>query len=413
MIQYAAMDAYYTLKVKQAQDAEIDKRHYDNRTYLEIDEPNIWAVLDMKPIKVNTKRWLEMAVEFEQRGRELEGELGINVNSHTQVKAYILKTLRKTIDNTEAQTLEGLQSDVADKILLARQYRKATSTYGEKWVQNNVEADGLVYADFQVSGAETGRMVCSSPNLQQLPARKIPEYRKLFVSSKGKLIIADIQAQEPRCLAYLSGDKVLRQVFDDKQDIHLSVAKAVFQDDTITKSDPRRDIGKVINLATSYGMTAKGLAERLRISEDEAQKFLDNYFAKFFGVRMYIDRQRDLARRFEYVESITGRRVWINPYNFQWENNAANSPIQSSAADFTKMWMNTFWKLCQEEEMEFPVCLVVHDELVLDVQVEHVDLYKDMLDWSAKHTADTLFSGMEFPIEIHVGTSWGSKKEED
>ena len=195
MMQYAALDSYYTLKVKQAQDAEIESRHYDNRTYIEIDEPNIWSVLDMKPIKVNVKRWLEMAVEFEQRGRELEAELGINVNSHTQVKAYIKQILRKDISDTQAQTLESLQSEVADKILLARQYRKATSTYGEKWVTDNVEEGNLVYADFQVSGAETGRMICSSPNLQQLPARKIPEYRKLFVSSKGRLIIADVQAQ--------------------------------------------------------------------------------------------------------------------------------------------------------------------------------------------------------------------------
>jgi DNA polymerase-1 len=222
-----------------------------------------------------------------------------------------------------------------------------------------------------------------------------------------------VQAQEPRCLAYLSGDKVLRKVFEDKQDIHLAVARAVFQDDSITKNDPRRDIGKVINLATSYGMTAKGLAERLRITELEAEQFLKNYFDKFFGVRMFIDRQRDIARRQEYVESVTGRRVWVNPYSFQADNNAANSPIQSSAADFIKMWMNKFWTLCNTESLEYPVTMSIYDELVLDVPTEQVSVYKELLTQSADITAKELFGDIDFPIDIKVGNTWAAKKEDE
>ena len=413
MKHYAALDAYYTLKVKQAQDAEIAKRKYDMYTYYEIDEPCIWTVMDFKPIKINVKRWLEMAIEFEQKGKELEEQLGINVYSHTQVKAFISKNLHENIKDTQAETLQELEHPLVDDILLARQYRKATSTYGKAWIDKYVEEDGLVYSDISVTGTETGRPTSSDPNLYNIPSRKIPEYRKLFVTNRGKLIVADIQAQEPRCLAYLSGDKNLRAIFERKGDVHLEVAKAAFRDDSITKSDPRRDIGKIINLATSYGMTAEGMAKRLRVDVKQTEEFLRGYFTRFSDVRLYIDNQRIKARQQEFVESVTGRRIWINPHSYQWENNAINAPIQASAADYTKMWMNKYWEACNREGIPFPVTMSVYDELVSDVSKELEPTYIKLLNDTAQDTAQTLFGDMPFELEVESGRTWACKRGDE
>ena len=418
MLKYSAEDVYYTLRVYEKQVEEITNRKCGIASYWEVDEPTLWAFLDLKPVKVNTRRWLELASEHEDKGKELEGELGINVNSVQQVKAFIQTQTGITLENAQAETLKALVAsgkgkEPIGKILDAKSYRKAASTYGATWIANNIEDGELVYSDFHVTGSETGRTSSSSPNLLNIPARKFPEFRKLFVSAKGKYIIADISQQEPRILAALSQDRELLRIFKDKEDIHLAVTRAIFNDPTIMKEDPRRDIGKMVNLATTYGISAVGLSKRLNISETEAQKFLDRYFMRFPEVRMYIDRMRSLAQRLEYVESAMGRRIWINPHNFQSDNNAINAPIQSSAADFTKIWTNDFRKMCLDAGKEFPAILVVYDEVVLDVEKDDVEWYKSALSATFFGTAKRLFPSVPFEIDIAVGTTWAAKKEKE
>jgi len=415
MIHYAATDVYLTYKVYLEQLKEIAKRRYDMKTYDLIEEPCIWATLDFKPVKVNVKRWHEMVKELTIRGRSLENDLGVNVNSHQQLKEFIKNNTGVKVDNVQEETLlinaNKIGKELVDKILLTKSLRKAESTYGEKWLANFVEDGDLVYADFKTVGTETGRYACSNPNLQNIPAHKIPEYRQLFISAKGRLIVADAQAQEPRILAHLSGDKALKQIFADGQDVHTIVTRAIFKDDTITKSDPRRDReGKTINLASSYGLSAQGLADKLNIELADAETFLRNYFAKFSGVAAFRDRMYSQANRFEYVESISGRRVWVNRHNYAWQNNSINAPIQASAADLLKTWLTTFHNRCIIDKVEFPVVLVVHDEIVLDVPLEQVALYKTMLKESFQVAAHKWFGDMPFELDVVHGTKWSCKK---
>ncbi len=256
----------------------------------------------------------------------------------------------------------------------------------------------------------------SNPNLLNIPARKIPEYRELFIPKYDKLIVADISQQEPRILAALSGDKKLLDIFNTGQDIHLMVTRAAFNDDTIVKSDPRRDVGKIINLATSYGMTAIGLARKLGISVEEAERFLNAYFARFPQVYENKQKQQEFANRFGYVESITGRRIWINRHNYQWSNNAINAPIQSSAADFTKLWLYKLLTKCRKGAILYPVCNVVYDEIVADSPKELVDTYKTLILEAFDETAKELFPQVPFEMDMKVGKNWGCKhleKEEE
>jgi len=420
MVEYAAKDAYYTLKVKMAQEKEIDDRSYDMKAYWEVDAPAMWVFLNFLPVKIDVSRWLSMADEFVKRGEELENELGFNVNSAKQISEKFKYAKFPRTDKGNPKTDEDallslrgrIPADIVDKILLARQYRKASSTYGEDWVKNFAEDDGLVYADFHVTGTETGRPSCSSPNLLNIPARKIPEYRELFIPDRGKLLISDISAQEPACLAYLSRDQNLINIFKEGRDVHLEVARAIYNDPTLTKQKDadKRAVGKIVNLGTSYGMSAKGISEEVGISVEEAEKFLYNYFRKFPMVQLYIDGQRSKAYSMGFVYTVVGRRIWINPYSDQWSRNAINAPIQGSAAEFTKKWLVKFRDGCCSNGLTFPVCNVVYDELVCDIETGLEDRYRTLQDETFADISEELFPGVPIKVETQSGSNWGCKK---
>ncbi len=414
MKHYAAYDAVIT--------EEVYFRQRDNisnplrAVYTQVDEPMIWAVLDFQPVHIDVAGWEKLADEGEQRGKAIEAEIGVNVYSPKQVLSFVNSRLPKKlqITSTGEEVLSSLPPDpMIDKILEARMWRKASSTYGHKWLASNVEEDGNVYADWNITGAETGRMSCSSPNLQQIPSRKIHEYRDLFTAPKGmNMIIADVAQQEPRITAYLSHDKNLRKVFQEGRDIHLEVTRAVFHDDTIEKSDPRRSShGKPINLGITYGMSARGLAGRIGVTEEEAQKFIDSYFQRFPGVQRYIITQRQLASKYGWVSTPYGRKIWLNPYDQSFENNAINAPIQGGASDMTKVWVTKLWQMCHDDGMTFPVGMVIHDELVLYVWQEDTHTYLNLLKRAFDEAVQQVFPGdVPFAYDVSVGSKWSDKK---
>ena len=190
MIEYAATDAVRTLEVMQAQRAYIAENEMEMRHYWEVDEPAMWAFLDFEPVKIDVDGWLKLAQENEQEAARLEKELGFNTMSPKQVIDAVKKQTGRTIKDTNAKdTLEPLadelrrqkrdrQAEFVDALLDVRRLRKMSSTYGRTWVDKYVEAGGLVYADWHVTAAETGRSSCSSPGLQQIPTRRVTHFRK-------------------------------------------------------------------------------------------------------------------------------------------------------------------------------------------------------------------------------------------
>lgn len=409
MIEYGAQDALLTFKVYEAQKKLPQYEDYMS-VYEQIDGAMIEVVMDMKPVKIDRAHWMELVTGLEAKGKEIEERLGVNVYSHVKVKEWFLAHHNITLENTEAETLMEL-GPISDDILLARMCRKATSTYGEKWLDKHVEADDLVWADWHINGASTtGRMSCSSPGLQQIPSRKIPEYREMFIARRELIIDTDVSAQEPHILAWHSKDKELIDIFESGRDVHLEVARAATGDMEMEKSDPRRsEIGKMLNLATSYGMSAQGLAKRTGKSEQEAKDFLDGYFKRFKGVFMFIQRQHAIAQQKGYVSTAMGRRSWINPYAMNWENNAINSPIQGGAADFTKRWCVLFHGACMSHNVDFPLTMIIHDELVCDVLKEDAEITKKLLLDAFNKTAEELYPGVKFTLDMKEGDSWACK----
>lgn len=261
----------------------------------------------------------------------------------------------------------------------------------------------------------TGRMSSANPNGQNIPQRKLPIYRTFFTASPGnRFIVDDVAQQEPCILAYESKDRILTKAIIDGEDLHLTVAREIFNDPKMEKADPRRAIGKMINLGTSYGLSEHGLSARLNIPLEEAQQFLQQYFSRFTGVFTWISLMRQQAYQNGYVRTALGRRIYLNTYDNQWQNNAINAPIQGGAADFTKMWVRKYWEKCNEQGIPYTLCLVVHDEIGMDCPKEAVKDTNRIRKEAFTETAETLFKGIPFKSEFEMGKSWACKsiKEE-
>ena len=411
MKEYAALDALYTVKLAVKQK---EKFHDDPafKAYLNIDEPMIWPVLDMPGICVDSDNWRRMADEFVQKAKSVEQELGINTMSPAQVKLF-LSEQGIHVKSTGKEILEGFpDNEDIQNILLARMYRKAVSTYGIRWLDTNVEDDGKVYSSYNVTGAKSGRMSSSYPNMQQIPARKLPQYRDLFVASPGNvMLIWDVAQQEPCITAYESQDSELLRATSNKEDLHLTVARAIFDDDTLTKekNKEKRNVGKTINLGTSYGLSEYGLDRKLNCGLDTAKDFLHKYFLRFKGVFNWIAYTRQQAARQGYVTTAAGRKIYINLHSKGWQNLAINSPIQGGAADFTKMWVRNIWERCKEAGLKYTLNLIVHDEIGMDVPKELQSEYEKIISDAFNYTAVTMFPGILFRADGESGRTWSCK----
>jgi len=413
MLEYAAKDAVITLAVADIQRTLAPTLSETVRVYREIEEPALWAILDFQPVKIDVGAWEGLAETFTQKAAEIEAELGVNVQSPKKVLEFLYQQTGRRFESTGAEVLKpyAREHPVIDRILLARSYRVNKQTYGLGWLEKHLLPGDLVRTNFNQIGAETGRMTASDPALYNIPARQFPEFRRTITHKNGGLLICDISQQEPRILAYLSEDKELLYIFRNKQDVHLMVARWVFNDESMQKSDPRRSrYGKTINLGTSYGLSAYGLSNRTDLTEEEAQAFLDRYFKKFRGVKAYIDLERRKAVHRGYVETAFGRRVWVNPYSKQADNNAINSPIQGGGADQMKLWLSFIHKETKSRRIPYPVVINPYDELVMDVPPDMKDEYLSIAMDALTQVSEYLYPGVPFASEPAYGDNWGVKE---
>ena len=405
---YAANDAMKTLRIALLQRNQPASML---QVYTGVDAPFIFPALDFQPVRVDVDAWKKLNLAHQAEADRLQGELGINVQSPVQVKTKAA-SLGIVLPDTAATTLAAWKgTPFIDAVLEARRYRMAVSTYGQKWLENYVEPDGLVYSSWKITGAETGRPSSSNPNMQNIPSRAMPIYRTLFMSKHYKMIVADVSQQEPRILAHFSRDPELMKAFNNGEDLHLYVAKAIFNNPNLTKekNHKERDIGKVINLATSYGMAAKGLSRKLGNTREDAEAILSKYFMRFRGVFSWIAMQRRSAYRDGYVSTAGGRRVYINPYNNSWENNAINAPIQGSAADFTKTWIRNIWELSNERGVPYSVMAMVHDEVLLDPEKKDLEATLKIEADAFEMTALSMFPTVPFKQDVETGRRWSCK----
>jgi DNA polymerase-1 len=286
----------------------------------------------------------------------------------------------KTGASTDFEVLEQLAAmghDVPRLMIEYRELSKLKSTYVDALPAFIHPETGRVHTSYNQTGAATGRLSSSDPNLQNIPVRtpRGEAIRRAFVAPPGHLLLtADYSQIELRLLAHLSGDPAFVEAFERGGDIHRQTAAVIFGVAESDVTPEMRARAKTINFGTIYGQGAFALSRQLGITQDEAKAFIQQYFERFAGVRRWLDAIVEEARRQGYVETLFGRRRYITELkdkNFNirafGERTATNSPLQGSAADLIKIAMIRIHAALPAAGIKARMLLQVHDELVFEV----------------------------------------------
>ena len=298
-------------------------------------------------------------------------------------------------------------------ILKHRSLTKLKSTYIDK-LPLQIDPDSQrVHTSYNQAIASTGRLSSTDPNLQNIPVRTEEgrRIREAFIAEKGyRLLAADYSQIELRIMAHLSEDDGLLHAFEKKLDVHKATAAEVFGVPLDAVDNDQRRSAKAINFGLIYGMSAFGLAKQLDISRGEAAQYIELYFARYPGVKRYMDETRELAKEQGYVETVFGRRLYlpdINARNAQMRNyaerTAINAPMQGTAADIIKRAMLDVSAWLEKDKVDARVIMQVHDELVLEVKAGELESVADKVQ-ELMVTAASL----KVPLEVDsgIGNSW-------
>lgn len=365
------------------------------------------------------------AAVLEAEIREMTGAPELNVNSAKQLGDVLFEGMKidpkpkrtKTGQyRTDEEYLQSLSENhpVIEKILEYRGLKKLLSTYIEALPQLINPDTGRIHTSFNQAVTATGRLSSTNPNLQNIPIRDAVgrEIRKAFTAPDYEHVVvsADYSQVELRIMAHLSGDKALRQAFLDGEDVHTATAAKIFgvSLDEVTREQRRR--AKTANFGIIYGISAFGLATRLRIPRSEAKELIDGYFTHYPGVKEYMERVVAEARERGYVETIFGRRRYLRDIRSNnsmtrslAERNAINAPIQGSAADIMKIAMIEVDSLLRERGSGARIVLQVHDELVLEVPQGEVTAVTALVTEAMAGAAEL---SVPLLVEADAGTSW-------
>jgi DNA polymerase-1 len=287
--------------------------------------------------------------------------------------------------STNEEALEAIaeQHELPRVILEYRGLAKLRSTYTDKLPEMINQDTGRVHTSYHQSGAATGRLSSSDPNLQNIPIRTEDgrRIRRAFVAPPGRKILAcDYSQIELRIMAHLSEDPGLVRAFEQGVDVHRATAAEVFSRSLEEVTSNERRAAKAINFGLMYGMSAFGLARNLGIDRGQAQDYVALYFSRYPGVRDFMERMRQQARDQGYVETLFGRRLYLNDINARnqglragAERAAINAPMQGTAADIIKRAMVKVDDWLQDHGDQAKMILQVHDELVFETESSFLD----------------------------------------
>ena len=416
LINYAALDASITLQICKEQQKILTKN--DFKIWSEVDCPALWAVLDFRGMAIDVDKWLTLAEKNKAYAEKIKSQLPFNPDSSKQVTEYLSKMGFKGLKSAQADILDKFikkypDTEAASLAKAQQEYKifaKRASTYGEKFLKDHLEYDNdnmtVIVPDWEVTKAITGRMACSSPNLQNIPVKDTKEFRECFIAKPGhKKVIWDWSSQEPRITAHITQDKRLLQIFRDNKDVYCEMAFDI-KGVEVDKHDPLRKAMKPVFLGATYGLTKYGLAKRLDCSVEEAEEYLNIFFKKYPNVAEYVRTQQ---REKRYVKTCLGRKSWLNIYDEHGENNALNSPIQGTASDMLKQ---TFAKMHKEWKFAFPYAVdgVVHDEITANVPEELADEVANFGEHCAIEVGENMCPSVPWQVDTYIGDSWACKE---
>jgi DNA polymerase-1 len=327
----------------------------------------------------------------------------------------VVKKTASGAPSTDEEVLEKLAADypLPARILEHRGLAKLKRTYTDKLAGLADPQTGRVHTHYAQAVAVTGRLSSNDPNLQNIPIRTAEgrRVREAFVAPEGRLIAsADYSQIELRIMAHLSEDAALIRAFQEGLDVHRATAAEIFNVGVDQVSSEQRRYAKVINFGLIYGMSAFGLARNLGIDNTAAKNYIQTYFARYPGVRQYMDNTRDQAKAQGYVETVFGRRLYLpeinspnGPRRAGAERAAINAPMQGTAADLIKMSMLKVQAALDTVQNGVLMIMQVHDELVFELPA-------DQIDWVREVVPDLMASvaTLRVPLlaEVGVGNNW-------
>ena len=398
---------------------------------IEIPLINVLAEMEFSGIQVDLEglKRLRDRLESEvsnvrKKIHQLAGQ-EFNVNSTKQLQQVLFTDLNleprkktKTGFSTDAQTLEKMKGDhpIIEELLEYREVEKLRSTYGQGLL-NEVGSDERIRATFHQTVTATGRLSSVSPNLHNIPVRteKGKVFREVFVAQNNhRLLVADYNQIELRCIAHLSSDPGLINAFNDGQDIHTATAAQVFgvNDADVTKA--QREKAKMVSYGLAYGMEAYGLAQRLGIENKEAAKILNDYFSAFPSVKEYMDKAVNQAKEKGFTETLFGRKRKIPELKSSnsrvrgaAERQAMNAGIQGLAADIFKVALVNLNKRLKDDNLDSAIILQVHDEVILECPMDELAHAKELTLAEMESAFD-----LKVPLEVHMssGVTWAEAK---
>jgi len=430
---YGAADADITLRLVEPLRAEIKEKGLEKLLELEMPLIPVLAAMEQEGVGIDRDFFRQMSQDLAARLQALEAEIHeiagapFNINSTQQLSDVLFRKLnlpheglRRTKSghfSTAVSVLEGLReadnTGIIERIMEFRELGKLKSTYVDALPQIVNPETGRIHTSFNQTGAITGRIASSSPNLQNIPIRSEvgQQIRRGFVARPGWVFLAaDYSQVELRVLAHISQDEALLEAFRQDQDIHRTTAAAVYSIDVDEVTYNQRRFAKAVNFGLIYGMGAFRLARDSELTLGEAEEYIKAYFARFPGIQRYLEETREKARRQGYVETLLGRRRYFPIFQAQVsgrntqlisraEREAVNHPIQGTAADIIKIAMIRLHDALMAR-YQARLILQVHDELLLEVPEQELDEVKAL-------TVEVMANAVKLDVPLKVDASTG------
>jgi DNA polymerase-1 len=426
---YAAEDADITLRLADKLEPRLVETGQDS-LFREVELPLVAVLTDMEwqGVRIDADFLQGLSADMKVRLAVLEKHIhelagrSFNVGSPKQLGEVLFEYLKlprgkktKTGWSTDVEVLTELAEDhaIAAQVLDFRSVSKLKSTYCDALPKLINPDTGRIHTSFNQTVTATGRLSSSDPNLQNIPIRSEEgrRIREAFVPAEGNVLLAaDYSQVELRILAHMADEPALKESFARGEDIHTRTASEIFDVFLEMVTPEMRRQAKTINFGVLYGMSAFGLAKSLGIGRKEAQAYIDNYFARYPRVLVFMETKKAEARDKQYVTTLLGRRCAVpeiasknGAVRGYAERNAINYPIQGSAADIIKLAMVRIHARLKAENLQAKMVLQVHDELVFDVPVAEQAAVEKLVREEMEHAV-----ALDVPlsVDIGVGRNW-------
>ena len=428
---YAAEDADITLRLHEALWAKLETEPKLQKVFDEIEMPLVpvlarmeqtGVLIDIGKLKKQSNELGKRLLEIQQRAYEMAGR-HFSLDSPKQLQALLYEDLKLPVSiktptgqpSTNEEALEALanQHELPRLILDYRTLAKLRSTYTDKLPEAVNPRDGRVHTSYHQAVAATGRLSSNDPNLQNIPIRTEEgrRIRQAFIAPSGfKILAADYSQIELRIMAHLSGDAGLLAAFHGNQDVHRATAAEVFGVPPDAVDGNQRRAAKAINFGLMYGMSPWGLARQLGIERGEANEYVKRYFERYPGVQAFMNETREQAHRDGFVETLFGRRLYLNEIHSKnqglragAERAAINAPMQGTAADIIKRAMIAVDAWLRSLDGAARMIMQVHDELVFEVRADAAQKIADGVRERMMQAADL---SVPLIVDIGIGDNW-------